>query len=152
MLQQIVDISQTLDYALVFKTLYLFTFFSFLRLSNILPHSAYQFDPTRHLTRGDIIFSGDIIYISPCSLGFGGYLCFTYISIHSILHSYVTKAMQRLDYILYQYIMNSVTLAFKWLCCHPLLFLGCVSIKSLNLYNYCILGPIDYLLPWFCVG
>ena len=57
MLQKIIDISQTLDHLLVFQTLYLFTFFSFLRLSNILPHSARQFDPTRHLTRGDIIFS-----------------------------------------------------------------------------------------------
>ena len=57
MLQQIVAISQTLDNPLVFKMLYFFTFFSFLRLSNILPHAVQQFDPTRHLTRGDIIFS-----------------------------------------------------------------------------------------------
>ena len=57
MLQQIVAISQTMDNPLVFRTLYLFTFFFFLRLSNILPHSVQKFDPTRHLTRGDIIFS-----------------------------------------------------------------------------------------------
>ena len=57
MLQQIVAISQTMDNPLLFRTLYLFTFFSFLRLSNILPHSVQKFDPTRHLTRGDIIFS-----------------------------------------------------------------------------------------------
>ena len=57
MLQQIVAISKTMDNPLLFKTLYWFTFFSFLRLSNILPHSVQKFDPTRHLTRGDIIFS-----------------------------------------------------------------------------------------------
>ena len=39
----------------IFQPLYLLAFFSF--LSNILPHSARQFDPTRHLTRGDLIFS-----------------------------------------------------------------------------------------------
>ena len=46
-----------MDNPLVFRTLYLFTVFSFLRLSNILPHSAQKFDPNRHLARGDIIFS-----------------------------------------------------------------------------------------------
>ena len=39
------------------KPLYLFAFFYFLHLSNILPHSARQFDPTRHLARGDLIFT-----------------------------------------------------------------------------------------------
>ena len=56
-LEQIVATSQNLQHPLLFQTLYLFTFFSFLRLLNILPHSVTQFDPTRHLTRGDIIFS-----------------------------------------------------------------------------------------------
>ena len=41
---------------LVFKSLYLFAFFSFLRLSNLLPHVATKFDHTRHLRRGDVIF------------------------------------------------------------------------------------------------
>ena len=27
-----------------------------MRLSNVLPHSSAQFDITRHLTRGDVIF------------------------------------------------------------------------------------------------
>ena len=57
MLQQIVATSQTMDNPLLFRALYSFAFFSFLRLSNILPHSVQKFDPTRHLTRGDIIFS-----------------------------------------------------------------------------------------------
>ena len=31
-----------------------------MRLSNLLPHSSAQFDITRHLTRGDIIFGQQI--------------------------------------------------------------------------------------------
>ena len=56
-MQNIIRICETLQAPVVFKALYLFTYFSFLRLSNILPHAAKQFDPTRHLTRGDLIFS-----------------------------------------------------------------------------------------------
>ena len=54
-LQQIVTVCSALQHPVVYKALYLFCFFSFLRLSNILPHSAIAFDMTRHLTRGDII-------------------------------------------------------------------------------------------------
>ena len=57
LLQQTIVISEVLNDPLVFKSLYVFTFFSFLRLSNVLPHSAKQFNPTRHLTRGDLLFS-----------------------------------------------------------------------------------------------
>ena len=55
-LQQIVTVCNALQHPVVYKALYLFSFFSFLRLSNTLPHSARAFDITRHLTRGDIIF------------------------------------------------------------------------------------------------
>ena len=48
---------------LLFKTLYLLAFFSFCRLSNLLPHVASRFDYTRHLCRGDIIFSQDAVII-----------------------------------------------------------------------------------------
>ena len=57
MLQQILQICDSLTDPVLFKALYLFTFFSFLRMSNILPHSVKQFDGTRHLLRGDLIFS-----------------------------------------------------------------------------------------------
>ena len=57
MLHQILQICDTLQIPVVFKALYLFTFFSFLRLSNILPYAVKQFDATGHLTRGDLIFS-----------------------------------------------------------------------------------------------
>ena len=57
MLQQILQVCDSLQEPILFKSLYLFTFFSFLRISNILPHSVRQFDGTRHLLRGDLIFS-----------------------------------------------------------------------------------------------
>ena len=57
MLQQILQTCDLLADPVLFKALYLFTFFSFLRMSNILPHSVKQFDGTRHLLRGDLIFS-----------------------------------------------------------------------------------------------
>ena len=40
-----------------------FSFFSFLRLSNIIPHSVASFDLTRHLARSDIIFAHDTAVI-----------------------------------------------------------------------------------------
>ena len=60
MLQQIVSLCDQKQFPIVFKALYLFCFFSFMRLSNVLPHSVAQFDLTRHLTRGDIIFGQKI--------------------------------------------------------------------------------------------
>ena len=56
-LNQIIDACNHLRDPILFKALYLFMFYSFLRISNVLPHSAKSFDPTRHLTRGDLIFS-----------------------------------------------------------------------------------------------
>ena len=41
---------------LVFKTVFLTLFYGFLRLSNLAPHSRSMFDPTRHITAGDLIF------------------------------------------------------------------------------------------------
>ena len=55
-LQHIVEMCTQMQFPLVFKALYLFRVFSFMRLSNVLPHSSSQFDETRHLTRGDVIF------------------------------------------------------------------------------------------------
>ena len=52
-----IRIIQNLEYPIVYQALYLLCFFSFLRLSNILPHSVNTFDITRQLCRGDLIFS-----------------------------------------------------------------------------------------------
>ena len=46
---------QLLPHTVVFKALYVTCFFSFLRLSNILPHSIRTFDHTRQLAHGDFI-------------------------------------------------------------------------------------------------
>ena len=54
MLHKIIAICDTMYMGQVFKALYLLAFFSFLRLSNIVPHAISQFDPSRHLARGDI--------------------------------------------------------------------------------------------------
>ena len=39
----------------IFKAVYTLFFFSFLRLSNLIPHSASKFPPLHQLARGDII-------------------------------------------------------------------------------------------------
>ena len=40
----------------VFKPLYLLAFYSFLRMSNLVPHSMAAFSPLKQLAQGDIIF------------------------------------------------------------------------------------------------
>ena len=49
----------TVPHSRTFKALYVTCFFSFLRISNILPHSLLAFDNTRHLARGDFLTAGD---------------------------------------------------------------------------------------------
>ena len=58
-LQSLLKYCDSVPYSMTFKPLYLTCFFSFLRLSNILPHSVATFDYTRHLARGDFIKSGE---------------------------------------------------------------------------------------------
>ena len=41
----------------LYKAIFLTSFFAFLRMSNIAPHSRARFDPGRHLLRQDIIFA-----------------------------------------------------------------------------------------------
>ena len=57
LLLQIVTVSAHLQYPLVYKSLYLLAFFSFLRLSNILPHTIKKIDKSRHLCVGDVVFA-----------------------------------------------------------------------------------------------
>ena len=40
----------------VFKTILLMAFLGFLKISNFTPHADRAFDPSRHLTPGDISF------------------------------------------------------------------------------------------------
>ena len=57
MLISILEVTAKLEAPQVFRSLYLLAFFSFLRLSNMVPHSLKNFDGSRHLARGDVIFS-----------------------------------------------------------------------------------------------
>ena len=41
----------------VFKAAYLLSFFSFLRISNLVPHSLKMFDPVKHLARAGVFFA-----------------------------------------------------------------------------------------------
>ena len=41
----------------IFKSVYTIAFFSFLRLSNLVPHSAQKFSPLHQLARGDVILA-----------------------------------------------------------------------------------------------
>ena len=59
----ILSVADTLQFPTIYRALYLLSFFSFLHLSNILPHTSKTFDPTRQLCRGDLIFSQDSIVI-----------------------------------------------------------------------------------------
>ena len=56
LLSKILQVCHHLHHTPVFQALYSFCFFSFLRLSNVLPHSVAKFDPSRHLCRADVIF------------------------------------------------------------------------------------------------
>ena len=58
-LESIIQQCHALPHSKIFQPLYLLSFFSFLRLSNILPHTTKTFDPTRQLARGDFILSNN---------------------------------------------------------------------------------------------
>ena len=47
----------------VYKAVFLTGFFGFLRLPNLAPHSAATFDPSRHLTAGDVFFTKRFVRI-----------------------------------------------------------------------------------------
>ena len=56
LLEQIIKQCHQCQFPVVFKPLYLTMLFSFLRSSNVLPHSVAKFDHTRQLARADVIF------------------------------------------------------------------------------------------------
>ena len=63
MLSQIVEQCDFTYMGQVFKALYLLSFYSFLRISNLVPHAVSKFSPLKHLARGDIIFQQDKIVV-----------------------------------------------------------------------------------------
>ena len=54
MLSALVHECSNIPFGRVFKSIFLIAFFVFLRVSNLDPHAIPAFDPTRHLTLGDI--------------------------------------------------------------------------------------------------
>ena len=56
-LQLIVRVCDSTYMGQVFKAIYTLAFFSFLRISNLVPHSSKKFSPLYHLARGDVIFA-----------------------------------------------------------------------------------------------
>ena len=54
-LTEIIKLCDLLPHPLVFRTIYLFAFFGFLRISNLLPPSRLSFDHRKQLCRGDIL-------------------------------------------------------------------------------------------------
>ena len=63
MLLEMIQVASKFEHPHVFTALYLLAFFSFLRLSNLVPHTFRSFDVSRHLARGDVIFSHDMAVI-----------------------------------------------------------------------------------------
>ena len=59
LLTRIIHTCDSFRFPAIFKPLYLLCFFSFLRISNILPHSVSSFDYTRQLARADYIATPD---------------------------------------------------------------------------------------------
>lgn len=47
----------------LFRSIFLVAFYGFFRMSNIAPHSASAFDPSRHFLRQDVIFSPPGVHI-----------------------------------------------------------------------------------------
>ena len=57
LLQAITATCDTMWMGQIFKALYLTAFFSFLRISNLVPHSIQAFSPLEQITRGDVFFA-----------------------------------------------------------------------------------------------
>ena len=62
-LMDIVSVCDTMWMGQIFKALYLVAFFSFLRISNLVPHKISAFSPLEQLTRGDIFFAPPGLHI-----------------------------------------------------------------------------------------
>ena len=56
-LQLIVRMCDSMYMGQIFKAVYTLAYFSFLRLSNLVPHTIAQYSPLYHLARADIIFA-----------------------------------------------------------------------------------------------
>ena len=62
-LNKLIHLCDSIYMGKIFEAVFLLAFFGFLRLSNIAPHSVAAFDPTRHITAGDLIFTSKFMKI-----------------------------------------------------------------------------------------
>ena len=63
LLASITSICDTMWMGQIFKALYLTAFFSFLRISNLVPHSIKAFSPIEQMARGDVFFAPPGIHL-----------------------------------------------------------------------------------------
>ena len=63
MLKDIVAICDSMWMGQIFKAIYLVAFFSFLRISNLVPHKISAFSPLEQLTRGDVFFASPGLHV-----------------------------------------------------------------------------------------
>ena len=63
LLTAIISICDIMWMGQIFKALYLTAFFSFLRVSNLVPHSVKTFSPMEQMSRGDVFFATPGIHL-----------------------------------------------------------------------------------------
>ena len=63
MLRRMSEMALTMPGGKIFKAVILMGFFAFLHLSNLCPHSLTSFDPSRHLTGADLVFTKKYIKV-----------------------------------------------------------------------------------------
>ena len=63
LLHKIVQICDSMWMGQVYKAVYLTAFFSFLRVSNLVPHAEKSFSPAEQLAKGDVITSSDAVFL-----------------------------------------------------------------------------------------
>ena len=55
-LKRLISLVSSLKNAATLRALFLVAYFGFFRLSNLVPHVAHEFDPSRHFAGGDVFF------------------------------------------------------------------------------------------------
>ena len=63
MLRKIISACNLFPNPILFQTVYLVAFFSFLRISNFCPHVASDYDHLKHLAQGDVLFDSKNIVL-----------------------------------------------------------------------------------------
>ena len=62
-LEKLILACEVLPFSSIFRTIYLFAFFGFFRISNLAPSSKLDFKITKHLCRGDVLFHESFLIV-----------------------------------------------------------------------------------------